>query len=90
VVLEGAVRTLRTASSRRYLEVEMRNGSTAWAEGLPGTEIVEHAGPRIRLAASDGVDLEDLVRRAVSAGEVTQFAFEPPTLSEVFREAVQQ
>ena len=29
IVLEGAVRTLRTASSHRYLEVELRTGDTS-------------------------------------------------------------
>jgi ABC-2 type transport system ATP-binding protein len=90
IVLEGAVRALRTSSSRRYLEVELRNGSSTWAEHLEGTEIVERVGSRVRLATSDAVDLADLVERAVSAGDVTEFAFEPPSLSEVFREAVQQ
>lgn len=90
IVLEGAVRSLRTASSRRYLDVELRTGTSTWADDLEGTEVVERSGARIRLAASDDVDLTLLVGRAVAAGEVTQFSFEPPSLSEVFREAVQQ
>ncbi|MBT8164729.1 MAG: ABC transporter ATP-binding protein [Acidimicrobiia bacterium] len=90
IVLEGAVRALRTASSHRYLEVELRSGDTSWADDLPGVEQVERSESRLRLTASDEADLEDLARRAVAAGEVTQFSFEPPSLSEVFREAVQQ
>lgn len=90
IVLEGAVRALRTASSRRYLDVELRNGSSTWADDLEGVEVVERVGSRIRLAASDAIDLERLVSLAVGAGDVTQFSFEPPSLSEVFREAVQQ
>jgi ABC-2 type transport system ATP-binding protein len=90
IVLEGAVRALRTSSPRRYLDVELRAGSSAWADNLEGTEIVERDGSRVRLAASDTVDLADLVTRALRAGDVTQFSFEPPSLSEVFRAAVQQ
>ena len=90
IVLEGAVRALRTASARRYLDVELRSGSSTWADDVDGTEIVERSGSRLRLAATADVDLEELVSRAVAAGEVTQFSFEPPSLSEVFREAVQQ
>ncbi len=37
IVLEGAVRTLRTASSRRYLEVELRTGNSTWADDLEGS-----------------------------------------------------
>ena len=90
IVLEGAVRSLRTASARRYLDVELRSGSSTWADHIDGTEVMERSGTRIRLAATDTVNLEQLVARAVAAGEVTQFSFEPPDLSEVFREAVQQ
>ena len=90
IVLEGAVRTLRTASSHRYLEVELSTGDTSWADDLAGIELVERSGSRLRLAAGDDADLEGLARRAMAAGKVTQFSFEPPSLSEVFREAVQQ
>jgi ABC-2 type transport system ATP-binding protein len=90
IVLEGAVRALRTSSSRRYLDVELRAGSSTWADDVEGAEIIERAGSRIRLASSDTVDLERLVRLAVGAGDVTRFSFAPPSLSEVFREAVQQ
>lgn len=90
IVLEGAVRALRTASPRRYLEVELRRGDSAWADGLPETEVVNREGLRIRLATTDDADLEVLASRAAAAGEVTQFSFEPPSLSEVFREAVQR
>ncbi|NNC92041.1 MAG: ABC transporter ATP-binding protein [Acidimicrobiia bacterium] len=90
IVLEGAVRALRTSSTHRYLDVELRSGMSTWADNLVGTEIVERAGSRVRLVASDSVDLAELAARAASAGEVTQFSFEPPSLSEVFREAVHQ
>ncbi|MGI9647150.1 MAG: ABC transporter ATP-binding protein, partial [Acidimicrobiia bacterium] len=88
IVLEGAVRALRNASPRRYLEVELRRGDSTWADGLPGTEVVGREGARVRLAISGTVDLEALARGASAAGDVTQFSFEPPSLSEVFREAV--
>lgn len=90
IVLEGAVRALRNVSPRRYLEVELRRGDSRWADELPGTEVVGRAGARVRLAISGAADLEALARGASAAGDVTQFNFEPPSLSEVFREAVQR
>lgn len=90
IVLEGAVRALRNASPRRYLEVELRRGDSTWADGLPGTEVVGREGARVRLAITGAADLEALARGASAAGDVTQFSFEPPSLSEVFREAVQR
>lgn len=90
IVLEGAVRALRNASPRRYLEVELRRGDSTWADELPGTEVVGRAGARVRLAITGAADLEALASGASAAGDVTQFSFEPPSLSEVFREAVQR
>ena len=88
IVLEGAVRALRTDSPTRYLDIELREGETSWADELPGVEVLSRMGDRIRLATTDAVDLETVVRRAVAAGSITQFSLEPPDLSEVFREAV--
>jgi hypothetical protein len=43
---------------------------------------------RTRLALTDGIDLESLVKLARSAGQLTQFSLEPPALSDLFHEAV--
>ena len=88
IVLEGAVRTLRNSSTTRYVTVELRDGDTSWADALPEVEVLTRDSRRVRLATTDGVDLEAIVRQAVGAGTVTQFSLEPPSLSEVFREAV--
>jgi ABC-2 type transport system ATP-binding protein len=88
IVLEGAVRSLRTGSPKRYLDVELRNGDVAWADDIPDVEVVSRRDHRVRLSTTAAVDLEEVVRRAVAAGSVTQFSLEPPDLSEVFREAV--
>ena len=42
----------------------------------------------VRIALDEDVDLTSLARLAISLGPVTRFAYEPPELSEVFREAV--
>ena len=39
-------------------------------------------------AAHRGVDLDGLLARARTAGEVRTFSYEPPKLSELFMEAV--
>ncbi len=88
IALEGAVRALRTNSPTRYLDIELRDGDTSWADELPGVEVLTRAADRVRLATTGTVDLEEIVRQAVAAGTVTQFSLEPPDLSEVFREAV--
>ena len=90
IVLEGNVRSLRTSSPARYLEIEVPDGDFAWIDDLDGTEIVSRADGRVRLATTDEVDLERVARLAAAAGRVTQFSLEPPSLSEVFRTAVKR
>ena len=88
------VPTIRNVS--RYLEmlerleIDTRNGGTAWADVLPGAEVVLEGDHRLRLRVDAGVDLRSVMDRAAASGEIRQFSFGPPSLSEVFREAVGQ
>jgi ABC-type uncharacterized transport system ATPase subunit len=43
---------------------------------------------RVRLTMDRSVDLEKVLTEARSAAEVVRFDVEPPSLSEIFREAV--
>ena len=88
VVLSGEVDQLRASSSRRYVDVVLRSGGTAWAEGIPDAEIVTRNGDRVRLLVDERSDPAALMARAQAAGEIIEFGFVPPDLSEVFREAV--
>ncbi|MEA1904164.1 MAG: ATP-binding cassette domain-containing protein [Actinomycetota bacterium] len=85
VVLEGVVDDLRAASKVRYVEVT--GDDTSWVSGLPDAEIVSQAGGRIRVLLRDGERLDD-VARLMTGTSLTQFIYEPPPLSEVFRKAV--
>jgi ABC-2 type transport system ATP-binding protein len=89
IVAEGPIDELKRASRRRHLEIEVAGGDGAWIEGLPGAELVERRGERVRLLVADTVDLTDLLARATAAGTIRRFSYEPPALSELFMEAVQ-
>ncbi len=84
VVLEGAVDELRAASDTRY--VETTGGSTSWVSDLPGAEIVHRSGGRARVRLGLDSSLE-AIAGVLSGSGITQFVYEPPPLSEVFREA---
>jgi ABC-2 type transport system ATP-binding protein len=84
VVLEGAVDELRAASDTRY--VEATGESTAWITDLPGSEVVRQSVGRARVRLGPGSSLES-VAGVLSGAGITQFVYEPPPLSEVFREA---
>jgi ABC-2 type transport system ATP-binding protein len=85
VVLEGRVKDLRAASSERYVEVVGSDGS--WVEAMPAARIVEKSDDRIRIHLGDPMGLEEVARLVAGSGG-TQFTYEPPPLSEVFRKAV--
>ncbi len=84
VVLEGAIDELRAASDTRY--VEATGESTAWVAELPGSHVVHRSAGKARVRLGPGSSL-DSVAGILSGAGVTQFVFEPPPLSEIFREA---
>lgn len=86
VVLEGAVNELRAASADRYVEVV--GPDSDWISELEIGEVVEKANGRVRIRLRDGTDLAELAKVVSAAGMPTQFVFEPPPLSEIFKEAV--
>jgi ABC-2 type transport system ATP-binding protein len=87
VVLDGELDRLRSASSRRYLSVAFR-GPRCWRPALEHARVLEAAPGQTRVELTDGLDLESLAAVARSAGELTRFSVEPPTLSDLFHEAV--
>ncbi len=90
IVLDGPVRELRARSPHRYLDVQVAGTAIDWAAQIPGAEVVSTGDGRARLRLDDTADLGAIVALVQQAGTVRQFSFEPPNLSEVFREAVQR
>lgn len=87
VVLTGDLHGLRTAARTRRLDITV-NG-LPWAPPLQGVHLVTSDG-RPHYVADKGADLDALLTAAEQAGEVDRFSFEPPRLSDLFREAVQR
>jgi ABC-2 type transport system ATP-binding protein len=88
IVRAGAIDDLRAGSARRHLEVEVAGNGNAWLTGRPDLAIVEQRGDFARLLVPSDLDLGAALAAASAAGEVRRFAFQPPTLSELFMEAV--
>jgi ABC-2 type transport system ATP-binding protein len=85
VVLSGDLGEIRDAATDRYLEVTV-TGDPGRLPHLAGATVVARRGDGVRLRvprAADPVGLLDRLR-----GEVVRLAYEPPTLSELFRAAV--
>jgi ABC-2 type transport system ATP-binding protein len=84
-VLSGEVTELRRLTPIRLLEVDV-NG-LPWAVDLEGVTTVDTNG-RPRYVLDRNAAIEDILRHARRDGEVTKFSFEPPNLTDLFREAV--
>ena len=93
VVLAGRLSELRAGAPRRRLEVTLADDAgdrwwERWSSALPGAQVVDGDARRVRLTVDRSVDLEKVLAEARSTAEVVRFGFEPPSLSEIFREAV--
>ena len=84
IVLSGVVEELKAASPLRSLEIAV-NGSP-WMPDLANT--IRQEDGRVRTVVDAAVDLEAILADARSAGNVTRFNFEPPTLTDLFLDAV--
>jgi ABC-2 type transport system ATP-binding protein len=93
VVLAGRLSELRARAPRRRLEVTLADDAgerwwERWSPALPGVEVVDGDARRVRLTVDRSVDLGKVLAEARSTAGLVRFDFEPPSLSEIFREAV--
>ena len=87
VVLSGELDDLKTRSSRRRLDVVV--DGRPWVPNTGSVEIVDEQG-RFHSVVGKGAPVGEILAAATAAGEVDRFTFEPPTLSDLFREAVKR
>ncbi|MCZ7528072.1 MAG: ATP-binding cassette domain-containing protein [Acidimicrobiia bacterium] len=87
VVIAGDLAELRAAVPQRFVDVRFRGTPPDWS-AIPSVEVLETDDEHARLRVGPDVDLAGIVDAARSAVDLISFTYEPPTLSEVFREAV--
>ena len=88
IAAAGSIGELRAAATQRHLEVEVAGSGGAWLAARPDLTVVEQSGDAARLLVPVDIDLGAVLAAALAAGEVRRFSFQPPTLSELFREVV--
>jgi len=86
VVVTGSLADLRARSEHRRLVIEV--DGQPWAPEIPGVERIEIRKGKVRYLARQDTGIDEILAMAQREGEVTRFAFEPPSLSDLFREAV--
>ena len=69
------------------MTVRYRGRAPDWSRS-PSVEVVEQSEGEVRLGVDQGADLAAMIAAAQRDTDLVAFAYEPPTLSELFREAV--
>jgi ABC-2 type transport system ATP-binding protein len=87
VMLAGDLGELRTAVAQRFVSIRYRGPAPDWSS-LPAVRVVESRDGEARLVVDRDADVGALVAAAGKVQEIVSFAYEPPTLSELFRQAV--
>jgi ABC-2 type transport system ATP-binding protein len=87
VVLAGQLSDLRAAVPQRLVDIRYRGTAPDWS-AVAALEVVSTSDGRARLRVDRDTDMAALAASAQSSGEVISFAYQPPTLSELFRQAV--
>ena len=87
VASAGTLEELRSGVPVRHVQIRHRGGWTDWSQ-LPGVEVLDEGPDRCRLRVGPEVALATLVETAGRSVEIVSFVYEPPTLSDLFRQAV--
>jgi ABC-2 type transport system ATP-binding protein len=88
MVATGTVEELRRRETGRLLRVVVPDAAAHWAAELTGIRVVSERNGDTLLQLSDGADDQAVLAAALRTGRVAHFAWQQPTLVELFREAV--
>ncbi len=86
VVRAGGLSELRAQAPRRLVTVRYHGTAPDWA-AVRGVEVLDERDGEVRLRAEHGIEVASIVA-AVDPAHLVAFVYQPPTLSELFREAV--
>jgi ABC-2 type transport system ATP-binding protein len=88
VVLVGSLEALQANAERRYVDIIFAQPPIPrWLDALPGIDATGDER-HVRLAVGPAGDLNAVLRAAQAAGPLLRFDFQPPSLEEMFREAI--
>lgn len=87
IVRAGELTELRASIAQRFVDIRYRGARLDWSQ-VSDVELLESAGGLDRLRVDRDVDLARVVDFASRATELISFTYQPPTLSELFRQAV--
>jgi len=89
IVVEGTVSDLKDAAPIRHLELEVEGDADALLSTLSGVRNTKFDGVRHTVIIDADTDLRGFLARAQDAGRLRHFSYTTPSLTDLFREAVQ-
>jgi len=89
IVAAGRIADLRAADGRRLLRVEVGGAADGWLDRLAGVKVLEPLPAGAILELVDHAREADVLDAARAAGEVRHFSVVQPSLTDIFRSAVQ-
>ena len=89
IVVEGTVKELKDAAPIRHVELDIDGDARTLIETLSGVRSVEQEGTVHTIIVDAESDLRGFLARAQDAGQLRHFSYTTPSLTDLFREAVQ-
>jgi ABC-2 type transport system ATP-binding protein len=87
IVLAGELAELRAKVPQRFVEIRYRGPAPDWSQ-LPSVELAGSGDGRARLRAGRDTNVAAVLAAVQDRADIVSFAYQPPTLSELFRQAV--
>jgi len=87
IVLAGELDDLRAAVPERFIDIRYQGTAPDWCRLAPATVVAAGDG-QARLRMERGADVAGLLAVLQDQADIVSFTYQPPTLSELFREAV--
>ncbi len=87
VVLAGGLAELRARVPQRFVDIRYQGPAPDWSQLAPA-ELVGSGDGQARLRVGRGTDVAAVLATVQDRADIISFAYQPPTLSELFREAV--
>jgi len=88
IVLAGDLSELRATVPERLVEVRYRGPAPDWSRLAPGA-VVQAGDGQARLRVGGDTDVTALLTVIRDRADLVSFSYQPPTLSELFRQAVE-
>jgi ABC-2 type transport system ATP-binding protein len=90
VVATGGLDELRRRSHYRLIALQLEGAPSEWLPPAAGVELLERRNGNLLLSADRDVEPERVLAAAERAARVISFSYGPPSLAELFLEAVER